>query len=104
MSTEGAVLSQHASAQSQRSIHEAARDVARELADTPAYRQSRKDRKKVEILFGHMKRILRLDRLRLRGLSGAHDEFLLAAIAQNLRRLARWLGHGPPQRKVNACG
>jgi len=87
-----------------RSIHEAARDVARELADTPAYRQSRKDRKKVEILFGHMKRILRLDRLRLRGLSGAHDEFLLAATAQNLRRLARWLGHGPPQHRVSACG
>ena len=73
-----------------RSPYEPARDVARELAKTEAYRQSRKDRKKVEILFAHLKRILKLDRLRLRGRSGAHDEFLLAATAQNLRRLAIW--------------
>lgn len=78
-----------------RSIHEASRDVARALADTEAYRQSRKDRKKVEMLFAHLKRILRLDRLRLRGPSGAKDEFLLAATAQNLRRMAKWLGAGP---------
>ena len=51
----------------------------------------RKDRKKVEMLFAHLKRILKLDRLRLRGPSGAHDEFLLAATAQNLRRMAKWL-------------
>jgi len=50
-----------------------------------------KERKKVEILFAHLKRILKLDRLRLRGLSGARDEFLLAAIVQNLRRMAKWL-------------
>jgi transposase len=74
-----------------RSIHESARDVARTLAQTDAYRQSRKDRKKVEILFAHLKRILKLDRLRLRGPSGARDEFLLAAIAQNLRRMAKRL-------------
>ena len=74
-----------------RSIHESARDVAREVAKTDAYRQSRKDRKKVEMLFAHLKRILKLRRLRLRGLSGARDEFLLAAAAQNLRRLAKWL-------------
>ena len=71
--------------------HEPARDVARALAKTDAYRQSRKDRKKVEILFAHLKRILKLDRLRLRGPTGAHDEFLLAATAQNLRRMAKWL-------------
>jgi hypothetical protein len=71
-----------------RSVHEAARSVARALADTSRYRQSRRDRKKVEVLFAHMKRILRVDRLRLRGRSGARDEFLLTAIAQNLRRLA----------------
>jgi transposase len=71
-----------------RSVHEAARGVARALAQTPQYRQSRRDRKKVEMLFAHMKRILRVDRLRLRGRSGARDEFLLTAIAQNLRRLA----------------
>jgi hypothetical protein len=43
------------------------------------------------MLFAHLKRILKLDRLRLRGLSGAQDEFLLAATAQNLRRMAKWL-------------
>jgi hypothetical protein len=65
--------------------------VARGLRDTATYRQSRKDRKKVEVLFAHLKRILKLDRLRLRGRRGARDEFLLAATAQNLRRLAkRW--------------
>jgi hypothetical protein len=79
-----------------RSIHEAARDMARNLARTPAYQQSRKDRKKVEMLFAHLKRILKMDRLRLRGPSGAQDEFLLAATAQNLRRMAKWCGHGPP--------
>jgi hypothetical protein len=62
-----------------RSVHESARDLARDIAKTDAYRQSRKDRKKVEMLFAHLKRILKLDRLRLRGPSGAHDEFLLAA-------------------------
>ena len=67
-----------------RSVHESARDVARDIAKTDGYKQSRKDRKKVEMLFAHLKRILKLDRLRLRGLSGAHDEFLLAATAQNL--------------------
>jgi hypothetical protein len=72
-----------------RSIHEAARDVARAVGKTAHYKQSRNDRKNVEVLFAHLKRILKLDRLRLRGPSGAHDEFLLAAIAQNLRRMAK---------------
>src|SRR6202140_824634 len=75
-----------------RSVHESARDVARDIAKTDAYKQSRKDRKKVEMLFAHLKRILHLGRLRLRGLSGARDEFLLAAAGQNLRRMAKWLG------------
>ncbi len=74
-----------------RRIHEEARDVARDLAKRVAYQQSRKDRKKVEMLFAHLKHILKLGRLRLRGLSGARDEFLLAAVAQNLRRMAKWL-------------
>ena len=74
-----------------RSSYESARDVARDIAKTDAYQRSRKDRKKVEILFAHRKRILKLRRLRLRGLNGARDEFLLAAAAQNLRRLAKWL-------------
>jgi len=54
-----------------RSIQESARDAARTIAKTDAYKQSRKDRKKVEMLFAHLKRILNLDHLRLRGLSGA---------------------------------
>jgi transposase len=85
-----------------RSIYESARDVARDIAKTRLYRQSRKDRKKVEMLFAHLKRILNLTRLRLRGMSGARDEFLLAAIAQNLRRLAKsW--HPPPPDPVFAA-
>jgi transposase len=74
-----------------RSVHEDARDVGRAIATTPEYVQSRRQRKKVEMLFAHLKRILKLDRLRLRGLSGARDEFLLAATAQNLRRMAKRL-------------
>jgi transposase len=72
-----------------RSIYEAARDRAREIATTDAYVTSRRERKKVEMLFAHLKRILKLDRLRLRGPCGARDEFLLAATAQNLRKLAK---------------
>ena len=79
-----------------RSVHERARDVARSIASTAEYRQSRRERKKVEMLFAHLKRILKLDRLRLRGLSGARDEFLLAATAQNLRRLAKLCVLSPP--------
>ncbi len=74
-----------------RSVHEDARDVARKIYLTPEYQESRRERKKVEMLFAHLKRILKLDRLRLRGFSGAQDEFLLAATAQNLRRMAKWL-------------
>ena len=79
-----------------RSIHEPARDVARAIARTEAYVQTRRDRKKVEMLFAHLKRILRLGRLRLRGPNGAQDEFTLAAVAQNLRRLAKLVARPPP--------
>jgi transposase len=72
-----------------RSIYEGARDMARDIAKTEAYTVSRRQRKKVEMLFAHLKRILRLDRLRLRGPCGDRDEFLLAATAQNLRKLAK---------------
>ncbi|MGB3553999.1 MAG: transposase, partial [Jannaschia sp.] len=54
-----------------------------------AYVISMRLRKKVEMLFAHLKRILGLRRLRLRGPNGANDEFLLAATAQNLRKLAK---------------
>ena len=80
-----------------RSVHEAARDVARGIARTDEYRRTRRQRKMVEMLFAHMKRILKMDRLRLRGLTGANDEFLLTATAQNLRRMAQWMGTGPPE-------
>jgi transposase len=79
-----------------RSIYEEARDVARALAKTEAFEQSRRDRKRIEMLFAHLKRILKLGRLRLRGPCGAQDEFTLAAIAQNLRRLAKLVVRPPP--------
>jgi hypothetical protein len=77
-----------------RSIHQGARDM-RAIANTDEYVTSRSQRKKVEMLFAHLKRILRLDRLRLRGPNGARDEFHLAAAAQNLRKLAKLLPNGP---------
>ncbi len=79
-----------------RSIHEGARDMARDIAKTDAYETSRRNRKKVEMLFAHLKRILKLGRLRLRGPTGASDEFLLAATAQNLRKLAKLRSKPPP--------
>ena len=79
-----------------RDLNEDVRDRVRALAKTEAFRWSRRERKKVEMLFAHMKRILKFDRLRLRGLSGAKDEVLLTATAQNLRRLAKLLCRAPP--------
>jgi hypothetical protein len=70
-----------------RSINEAARDKTRAIAKTEACLVSCRERKKIRMLFAHLKRILRLDRLRQRGPNGAKDEFLLAATAQNLRKL-----------------
>lgn len=72
-----------------RSIFEASRDVARNLRGTPDYEFMRQERKKVEMSFAHLKTIIKLDRLRLRGPTGANDEFLLAATAQNLRKMAK---------------
>ena len=86
-----------------RDLDEDARDVARALAKTEAFEQSRRERKKVEMRFAHMKRIFRLDRLRLRGLSGAKDEVLLTATAQNLRRLAKFLCRSPPSPAVTCA-
>jgi hypothetical protein len=76
-----------------RDIDEDVRERVRALAHTESFEQSRRERKKVEMRFAHMKRI---DRLRLRGLSGAKDEVLLTATAQNLRRLAKFLCRPPP--------
>jgi hypothetical protein len=72
-----------------RSVKEEARDHARQMAHTPEFERSRNERKKVEMLFAHLKTTLRFERMRLRGLSGARDEFLMVAITQNLRRLVR---------------
>ena len=83
-----------------RDLHEDVRDVARALAKTEAFERSRRYRKRVEMLFAHLKRILRLGRLRLRGPGGAQDEFTLAAIAQNLRRLAKLVVRPPPTAKA----
>jgi hypothetical protein len=72
-----------------REEHEDARQVARDIAKTKQYAISMRLRKKVEMLFAHLKRILGLGRLQLRGPCGVNDEFLLAATAQNLRKLAK---------------
>lgn len=72
-----------------RSVHEGARDMVRDIVTTDAYLISRRQRKMVEILFAHLKRVLEPDRLRLRGPNGAREEFHLAAAAQNLRKLAK---------------
>ena len=77
-----------------RSIYEPARDVARKLRGTPDYEYMRHERKKVEMSFAHLKAILNMGRLRLRGPCGANDEFLLAATAQNLRKMAKLYMNG----------
>lgn len=83
-----------------RDANEAARDHVRSLMNTEAYRQSARERKKIETRFGDAKRNLGFSRLRLRGLTGAHDEFLLAATVQNLRRLANLAPIPPPTHLV----
>jgi hypothetical protein len=72
-----------------RSIHETARDKARAIAKTKAYVVSRWQRKKVEMLFAYLKRILGLGKLRLPRPTAAKGEFLLAATTQNRRKLAK---------------
>jgi hypothetical protein len=80
-----------------RDLHQDARDYTQALMQTEAYRVSRSARKKIETLFGEAKHIHSLVRLRLRGLSGARDEFLLTAAVQNLKRLAVHATRPPPQ-------
>ncbi len=79
-----------------RDVNQEARDYTQALMETDAYKQSRSQRKKIETLFGDVKRNLGLTRLRLRGLTGARDEFLLAATVQNLKRLIKHAGPAPP--------
>lgn len=86
-----------------RSLFEKSRDVARAISRSDKYfNTSFHDRKKVEMQFAHMKHHLRFDRLRLRGLKSANDEFLLVATVQNLRRMSRLLGQPPPAGGVSA--
>jgi len=79
-----------------RDINEDARDFARALVGTPEFDRSRDERKKVEMRFAHLKTHHNFERMRLRGLSGARDEFHLAAIAQNLKTLALRIWRPPP--------
>src|ERR1700724_732061 len=84
-------------ARSPRDLHEDARDIARRKMKTKAFAKSRDERKRVEMRFAHLKTHHGFERMRLRGLSGARDEFHLAAIVQNLKTLAlRTLGHRQP--------
>lgn len=80
-----------------RDPNEEARDYTRALMETEAYAVSNGERKKIEALFGEAKHILALTRLRLRGLAGARDEFLLTATVQNLKRLANLTSKPPPR-------
>ena len=81
----------------QRDVNQEARDYTQALMETDAYWQSALDRKKIERLFGEAKRHLSMTRLRLRGLTGAGDEFLLTAAIQNIKRLVKQAAIPPPQ-------
>jgi len=83
-----------------RDVHEDARDVARQLMRTKAFLKSRDERKRVEMRFAHLKIHHGFERMRLRGLSGARDEFHLAAIVQNLKTLALRILGPPSKRKL----
>jgi hypothetical protein len=85
-----------------RDVNEEARDVARALMNTPQYERSRDERKRVEMRFAHLKTHHRFERMRLRGLSGARDEFHLAAIVQNLKTLAKNIWRPPLRGPVPA--
>ena len=81
-----------------RHVNEEARDYARSLKGTPEFDKSRDERKRVEMRFAHLKTHHRFERMRLRGLTGARDEFHLAAIAQNLKTLANHIWRAPPNK------
>jgi hypothetical protein len=88
-----------------RSIFEKSRGIARAINRSASYiNKSFHERKKVEMSFAHMKRHLNLTRLRLRGLSGANDEFLMVGTALNLKKLARLCGQPPPEQGMPVPG
>jgi Transposase DDE domain len=78
-----------------RNLFEAEREYVRPLKGTEAFARSARERRKVEMAFAHLKRNLSFRPLRLRGITGAKDEFLLAATVQNLRKLVRFLAYRP---------
>ena len=80
-----------------RDVNEAARDIARRKMQTKAFLKSRDQKKRVEMRFAHLKTHHGFERMRLRGLSGARDEFHLAAIVQNLKTMAMRLLGPPPK-------
>jgi len=76
-------------------MHEPARQRARDLANTPSFANAQRERKKVEALFAELKNQIGLRRLRLRRLKFVREQFFLAAAAQNIKRLVRFLSQGP---------
>src|SRR2546425_9682719 len=72
-----------------------ARQRARDLANTPAFAHSQRERKKVEALFAELKNQIGLRRLRLRRMKFVREQFFLAAAAQNIKRLVRFLSQVP---------
>src|SRR5438309_11152853 len=76
-------------------IHEPARQRARDLANTPGFANAQRQRKKVEALFAELKNQIGLRRLRLRRLKFVREQFFLAAAAQNIKRLVRFLSQAP---------
>jgi len=72
-------------------MHEPARQRARDLSNTPAFASAQRERKKVEALFAELKNLIGLRRLRLRRMKFVREQFYLAAVAQNLKRLVRFL-------------
>ena len=84
-----------------RNVFEEQRERVRALMKTEGFARSARQRRKIEMRFAHLKNHLNLRRLRLRGPSGASDEFLLAATVQNLKKLGRFLSCGPPTPAVS---
>jgi DDE family transposase len=76
---------------------------ARQGWGTPEFEQSSNERKKVEMRFAHLKVHHRFERMRLRGLTGARDEFHLAAIVQNLKTLVNYVWRPPPDKQAAVC-
>lgn len=96
MPSQTAVCPKEPSRKIPRDVHEHARDVARSFAGNEGFELLRHQRKTVEMRFAHLKRILKLGRLRLMVREVAQDKFFLAAIAQNLRRFASLVARPPP--------